>query len=597
MLHNKKETANIKKRIKNVAWILLACFLVIIFRLWYLQLIRGSQFRDRAKSNRIRLIHLNAPRGCIYDRDKNILVKNVGSFNVLAVPNEIKDIGATVKLLSEILGLERTFIMRKLYDLNSKEYSSIKLASNISLEKVILIEERSSLLPGIFIQIEPRRKYILGKNAAHITGHVRQIRKGEIEKKQYHIFQYNEFKGEGGVEEAFNDFLKGSEGGKQIEVNSRGEQVALLVEKKPERGSNVILTIDKHMQEFVSKLLEDKTGTIIVMNPQNGDILAMASRPSYEPEIFNTPVLQTDLDALEEQDAPLVNRAISALYAPGSIFKILIAAAGLKYHVVTCSKELECRGHLKVGKGTFYCWNRAGHGYMNMHNALVNSCDIYFYRLGLLLGVNRITDFADECGFGKLTGIKLPGEKSGLLPDKSWRKKRAWYSGDTALLSIGQSYLLVTPLQLVSLISAIANDGTMYRPRILLQTPPERIGKLPCAKEITRQIKKALCEVVSDKGTGKFAQVRGLEIAGKTSTVQVVKMEHITKYRNIPYKFRDHAMFVAFAPEKNPQIALVVVVEHGGEGGRVAAPIAKQIFKWYIKNRRNRKEKGYVNKF
>ncbi|MCK4401305.1 penicillin-binding protein 2, partial [bacterium] len=342
------------------------------------------------------------------------------------------------------------------------------------------------------------------------------------------------------------------------------------------------------MQEFVSKLLENKTGTIIVMNPQNGDILAMASSPSYDPEIFNAPVLQTDLDALGEKEAPLLNRAISALYAPGSIFKILIAAAGLKYHVVTCGQELECKGHLKVGKGIFYCWNRAGHGDMNMHKALRDSCDVYFYRLGLKLGVNRIANFADECGFGKLTGINLPVEKSGLLPDKSWRKKRAWYSGDTALLSIGQSYLLVTPLQLVNLISAIANGGTIYKPRIILQTQPEQIGSLPCSKEIIRQIKKALCEVVSNKGTGKFAQVKGLKIAGKTSTVQVVKMKHIAKYKEIPYKFRDHAMFVAFAPAKNPQIALVVVVEHGGEGGRVAAPIAKQIFKWYMKNRNDK---------
>jgi len=588
MLYDKKETAGIKKRIKGVAWILLACFLIIIFRLWYLQLIRGNQFRDRAKSNRIRLVHLNAPRGCIYDRYKNLLVKNVGSFNVLAVPNEIKDIGETVKLLSGILGLERTLIMRVLFSSDHEKYSPVKLASNISLEKVVSIEERSSLLPGIFIQIEPRRKYILGGNAAHITGHVRQIRKGEIEKKQYHIFQYNEFKGEGGVEEAANDFLKGSDGAKQIEVNSKGEQVAVLMEKKPERGSNVILTIDKHMQKFISRLLKNKTGAIIIMNPQNGDILAMASSPSYDPDIFNTPVLQTDLDALAKKDAPLLNRAISALYAPGSIFKILIAAAGLKYHVVTCPQELECKGHLKVGKGIFYCWNRGGHGYLNAHNALVNSCDVYFYRLGLLLGVNRIADFADECGFGKLTGIKLPGEKDGLIPDKSWRKNRAWYSGDTALLSIGQSYLLVTPLQLVNFVSAVANGGTIYEPRILLQAQPEQIGKLPFSRKIIKEIKKALCEVVSDKGTGKFAQVRGLEIAGKTSTVQVVKMKHVRKYKKIPYKFRDHAMFVAFAPAKNPQIALVVVVEHGGEGGKVAAPIAKQIFKWYIKNRGNK---------
>ncbi len=588
MLYNKKETANVKKRIKSLAWILLVGFLVIIFRLWYLQLIKGKQFKDKAMSNRIRLIHLNAPRGCIYDRDKNLLVENVSSFNVLAVPNEIKDINATAKLLSEILEIKQSFIMRKLYDLNSNEYSGIKLASNISLEKVILIEERSSLLPGIFIQIEPRRKYILGESAAHITGHVRQIRKGELEKRQYHIFQYNEFKGEGGVEEAANDFLKGSDGAKQIEVNSKGEQVAVLMEKKPERGSNVILTIDKHMQKFISRLLKNKTGAIIVMNPQNGDILAMASSPSYDPDIFNTPVLQTDLDALAKKDAPLLNRAISALYAPGSIFKILIAAAGLKYHVVTCSQELECKGHLKVGKGIFYCWNRGGHGYLNMRNAIKDSCDVYFYRLGLLLGVNRIADFADECGFGKLTGIKLPGEKDGLIPDKSWRKNRAWYSGDTALLSIGQSYLLVTPLQLVNFVSAVANGGTIYKPRILLQAQPERIGKLPCSRKIIKEIKKALCEVVSDKGTGKFAQVKGLEIAGKTSTVQVVKMKHTRKYRNIPYKFRDHAMFVAFAPVKNPQIALVVIIEHGGEGGKVAAPIAKRIFKWYIKNRLNK---------
>ena len=536
-------------------------------------------------SNRIRLIHINAQRGCIYDRYKNILVKNVSSFNVIAVPNEIKDIDATVNLLSEILGLKQTFIMRKLYDLNSKEYADIKLASNISLEKVILIEERNSLMPGIFIQVEPRRKYILGENAAHITGHVRQVKKGEIEKKQYHIFQYNEFRGEGGVEEAFDDLLKGVNGGKQIEINSRGEQVALLVEKKPERGSNIILTIDKQLQEFASKLLRDKTGTIIVMNPQNGDILAMTSSPSYDPDIFNTPVLQTDLDALGKKDAPLFNRTISALYAPGSIFKILIAAAGLKYQVITSSQKLECKGHLKIGKGILYCWDRAGHGYLNMRNAIKDSCDVYFYRLGLLLGVNRIADFADECGFGKLTGIKLPREKDGLIPDKSWRKNRTWYSGDTALLSIGQSYLLVTPLQLVNFVSAVANGGTIYKPRILLQAQPERIGKLPCSRKIIKEIKKALCEVVSDKGTGKFAQVKGLEIAGKTSTVQVVKMKHTRKYRNIPYKFRDHAMFVAFAPVKNPQIALVIVVEHGGEGGRVAAPIAKQIFKWYIKNK------------
>jgi penicillin-binding protein 2 len=384
-------------------------------------------------------------------------------------------------------------------------------------------------------------------------------------------------------------------------VDALGREIKDLRSVEPFPGNNLILTIDLDLQKIAEEAFQEKTGALIAMDPRNGRILAMVSKPSFDPDTFAGSISLEEWKSLTENPlSPLQNKGIQGQYPPGSVFKIITAIAGLETGAITPNTQLTCRGIYPYGNRGFRCWREEGHGTINLHRAIVESCDIFFYQLGLKVGVDAIAHYAEEFGLGSSTGIALPHEKSGIVPSTSWKKRRLgapWYSGETLSLAVGQGYINATPLQLLMLISAIANGGRLYLPQVtekvedvygnlLKEYPVEEIGRVDVSEKTLRIIQAALMGAVNDpRGTGWACVLKEAKVAGKTGTAQVIKIPQNFKKGDmdrLPWKHRDHAWFVAYAPFENPVIAVVVLVEHGGYGGAAAAPIAKRVIEKYL---------------
>jgi penicillin-binding protein 2 len=369
----------------------------------------------------------------------------------------------------------------------------------------------------------------------------------------------------------------------------------------PFPGNNLILTIDLDLQRVAEEAFQDKRGALIAMDPKTGKILAMVSKPSFDPDLFTRNISTEEWKSLmENPHHPLQNKGIQGQYPPGSVFKIVTAIAGLESGVITPDTQLTCTGTYPYGNRDFRCWKEGGHGTLSLHRAIVESCDIYFYQVGLKVGVDRIAHYANELGLGRATGIHLPHEKPGIVPSSSWKKKRLgvqWYSGETLSLAVGQGYLNATPIQLVSLISAVSNGGKFYLPQVverveniygtvLKEYPPVEIGRANISENTLRIVQEALSGVVNEPhGTGWACALKGVRVAGKTGTAQVIRMAQNFRKGDMdrmPLKFRDHAWFVAYAPCENPRIATAVLVEHGGFGAAAAVPIAKKVIEKYL---------------
>jgi penicillin-binding protein 2 len=407
--------------------------------------------------------------------------------------------------------------------------------------------------------------------------------------------------GKYGVEYEWEAHLRGVDGGRQIEVDALGREIKPLRSIEPFPGNNVVLTIDLDLQKAAEEAYQDKSGALIAMDPKTGRILAMVSKPSFDPSIFARGVTAEEWKALMDHPFhPLRNKGIQGQYPPGSVFKIVTAIAGLETGAITPQTQISCNGFFSYGNRDFRCWKEKGHGTLNLHQALVESCDVYFYQVGLKVGVDAIGHYAGELGLGRKTGIGLPHEKAGIVPTTSWKKKRfgvPWYSGETLSVAIGQGYLNTTPLQLATLISAIANGGRFYLPRIVERVesiygeelkgyPPVETGRADISEKTLRVIQEALMGAVNEpRGTGGACALKQVKVAGKTGTAQVIRMAADFKkgdMNRMPLKFRDHAWFAAYAPFEDPQIAVAILVEHGGYGGVAAAPIAKKVIAKYF---------------
>jgi penicillin-binding protein 2 len=367
---------------------------------------------------------------------------------------------------------------------------------------------------------------------------------------------------------------------------------------KSHPGNNLFLTIDLDLQMTAEALLQGKEGAIVAMNPQNGQILAMVSHPSYDPSLFAGGINHDDWETLIQNPFhPLQNRAVQGQYAPGSVFKVITAIAGLEEGVISPQEILFCGGSYRFGNRTYRCWKRGGHGKVKLHRALVESCDVYFYQVGQRLGIDTLARYAKGFGFGKATGISLNDEKPGLIPSSEWKKKvynEPWYKGETLSCAIGQGFVLVTPLQLLNALSAIATEGILYLPQLVGRTErangkllksykPIWIGKIPVSPENLMLIREALLGVVNeDRGTGRVARIKGVPVSGKTGTAQVISLREDVKEEDTPYEYRDHAWFVAYAPMESPIISVAVLVEHGGHGASASAPIARKVIQKYI---------------
>ncbi len=590
-------TVDIQGRLPFLAAFIIFVTLILFIRLWYLQAVKGEYYHDQAESNRIRPVKIRPPRGIIYDRNGRPIVENVLTFDVSLVPEDTQDLDATINKLSTIVKLRPEAIHATLDDSASvrSKYEPLKIREEAPWDEVAVVEAHQEDLAGAIIEPEHRRHYPYAGLASHQLGYIGKVSPSQRKQEQTDIGLLT---GQGGLEKVYDRYLRGIAGRRMIQVNAAGRKVKDLGIEEPRPGTDIYLTIDLDVQKVAEEALGDRQGAVVAMDPNSGEILALASHPNYDPNLFPRGISPKDWIRLTNDPThPLYNRAIQSVYPPGSTFKIIVALAGLDSGVIKLDDKVACRGYIQSGKHSFRCWKKGGHGAISFHRAIVESCDVYFYTMGERIGWDRVAEYAKKLGYGSLTGIPLPDEKPGLIPTTEWKKARTkepWYAGDTYINSIGQGFVLVSPIQACQMISAVANGGYFYRPTLLKQTrnretgavkvfTSERLNRIVLDASALEEVRKALTGVVSEPGgTGHAAQSPFTTVAGKTGTAQVIAQK--IPGRKLSGKTQDHAWFIAYAPVDDPKIAVAVLVEHGGHGGGAAAPVARSVIEEYMKN-------------
>jgi penicillin-binding protein 2 len=574
-------------------------FTLVGVRLWYLQLEKGSEMRSLSEHNRIRLVRLPGSRGVVYDRHGEILIDNRPSFDVVFVPEDARDRRKTLQNLAHYLG-ETEPVLHQAVRAPSKRppYEGIVLRRDVDWEGVVALETHQLDLPGLSLQVVPRRFYPYGSLAAHLLGYVGEVNESEL-RDDTSTYRLGDLAGKAGLEKAWDTDLQGTAGGEEVEVDAFGRRVRVLQQVPDLPGNTLTLTLDRDLQETAENALGAADGAIVALDPRNGEVLVMVSHPAYDANIFARGIRRDEWRTLvQDPKHPLNNRAVQGQFPPGSTFKIAVAAAALERGVATPASSVSCSGGIPFGNHFFRCWRKGGHGTVSFHTAIVQSCDVFFYTMGQRLGVDPIAEYAHRLGLGIPTGIGLEHEKTGTIPDTQWKRRRfdqPWFSGETLSVAIGQGYVTATPLQMANFVATVANGGTRYRPRYVKridspdgtssrETEPEVLGRADLKPSTLAQLHSAMRDVVmNDSGTGKKARVVGVEVAGKTGTSQVVTMGDRERSNKGAEATRDHAWFIAFAPVEAPEIAIACIVEHaGGGGGAIAAPIVQQILAHYF---------------
>ncbi|MGC4096075.1 MAG: penicillin-binding protein 2 [Nitrospira sp.] len=574
---------------------LLLVVVLLGLRLWHLQILEGPYYRDLSENNRTRLVLLEPARGLIYDRHGVLLANNVPSFSLYVMLEDVKDRDVLIQQLTDLLGLDPVLVRKKMMTKGSKLLPR-KIKDRMTLRDATLVESHRLDMPGVMIQVESQRNYPGGATAAHLLGYVGEVSADQLEKPEFIDLHQGSIVGQYGVEKSFDRHMRGMAGQKSVEVDALGHEKKASVVERPQAGNDLYLTIDVRLQKVAEDLLGEEQGAIVALDPNSGDILAMASRPGFDPNVLSRELTAKQwVEIVQDEGRPLNNRASQGQYPPGSTFKIPMAVAALETKTMSPSSTVFCNGGYQFGKRLYHDWKASGHGYVDLHNALVHSCDVYFYTIGQRMGIDVMAEFGKDFGLGKATGVELPSERSGIMPSTAWKQKaknEQWLPGETISAAIGQGYVTVTPLQMASLVGTVANDGVSYRPRLvqavmdrtsgnLQELPAVPRGKLNAKPETFRVIKNALADVVT-KGTATKAKSSMVTIGGKTGTAQVAALRTGPE-ENIPKKFRDHAWFVAFAPVESPKIAVAVLAEHMGHGGAAAAPLAKEVIETYMK--------------
>ncbi|MBU0467937.1 MAG: penicillin-binding protein 2 [Candidatus Omnitrophica bacterium] len=548
-------------RIKIIRIIFVISFIIIICGLFYVQAIRGQYYYDLSVNNRIRIVHLEGWRGNIKDRNGKVLADNRISYDVMITPQEIKNIKDLFEFLSKALNVDK----EKLIDIYRRNkiapFAPVIVAKDIDRMQAIVIEENKYLFPSLFVQESYKRIYPFDKVGAHILGYVDKVNRSRIERFKEYGYSFRSTMGYSGVEEYYDSYLKGQEGGLQIEVNSQGKQVRLLSIKQPTKGQDITLTIDNDLQLMSSQLLEGKNGVIIVMDNENGEILSMVSTPSYDPNIFSDSRKRKMMPQLfSDLNSPLLNRAVSGVFPPGSVFKVVVAVSGLASKKMTKHTTFDCKGSYELAGMKFGCTHV--HGMQNLVQSLAHSCNVYYYNLGLLVGADRMNQWARALGLGEPTHIDLPFEKSGYVPSRRQGilfGKRKWYTGDTLNFSIGQGDTLTSPLQLVKMMATVANDGSEVQPHVIKLIGSDPVETYSFKREVKiddsvfGEVKKGLRAAVSEySGTAHVLDIEGLYVAGKTGTAQSSRnKEH-------------HAWFIGYVIGEKRKLSFCVFLEHGG---------------------------------
>ena len=571
-------------------------------RLYYLQVVESDKYASLADDNRINFRLLAPPRGRITDRNGYPIADNQRNYRLLLISENTQSVEGTLHAIEKIIPLGETEKRRIIRDAKrNKSFVPVTVRENLAWSEVTRIEVNTPDLPGVLIDVGESRDYPHGHEFAHVLGYVAAVSPGETTGDP--LLDLPGFRiGKAGIEKVHDLALRGSGGNSQVEVNAFGRVIRELSRQEGTPGAEVQLSLDARLQRFTAERIAEESATVVVMDVNNGEVLALTSSPSFDPNQFNQGLSTKEWNALVTNPrSPLINKSIQGQYAPGSTFKMIVALAALESGIVTTDTTFFCNDSIRLGNAKFHCWKRGGHGTMNCLSAITQSCDVYFYEVAKRVGIQRIADMANRMGLGAPLGIDLPGESAGLIPTPEWKKSAigsSWQKGETVILGIGQGYILTTPLQLATMTARLANGGIAVKPYLTRQVlNPERKASehvIPPAETIgispanLAHIRKAMTQVANTPhGTAYHSRIEeeGMAMAGKTGTVQVRRISKaeretgVRKNKDLPWKERDHALFVGFAPVDKPRFAVSVVVEHGGSGSGAAAPIARDVLR------------------
>ncbi len=587
---------SLRSRALAITILVFAAFLVLVVRLWYLQIVQGGNLRALAENNRLRQVTFPDFRGNIFDRNGIELVSSRPAFDIVLIREDIPKLDDLFLSLEKLIPFDKGKVKMEIMSIPA--FEPYVIAHDISRNIAAKIEEHRYELPGVSLGVKPIRVYRYNSFATHLIGYLGEISPRQLKAGMFQGYKQGDIIGKYGVEKVLEPLLRGSKGKKIIEVNATGRELNVVKKFDAGAGKDIFLSLDFNAQVAAEKAMEGKRGAVVALKPSTGEVLVMVSSPGFDLNQFADGVDPAYWKSLlKNRYHPLNNRAIQGLYPPASTYKILVALAGLEEGVIDEDTAFTCSGKFKLGKKVYRCWNKYGHGKIKLKRAIEQSCDIYFYNLGLKLGVDGIASWAKKFGLGRITGIALEHEKSGLIPTRAWKSKHRheeWIKGETLSTAIGQGFNLVTPLQMASLISSFANGGQLLQPQLLKLHDSDAdmkelgLSQVPFIPENLEKVQDALYGVVNRKGgTGRRARIKGYTVAGKTGTAQVVGQTEVdleTDKEDIPEKFRDHAWFIGYAPYEAPEIAVAVIVEHAGHGGSVAAPVAQKVMKSYLES-------------
>lgn len=577
---------------------------VMLSGYWKLQIVDAQRYLEMAERNRIRTMPIPAPRGRMLDRENRVLVDSYPGFAVLLLRDDPQEVDKHLPAVAEGLGVNLADLQKQLEDARSlANYEPIKIKLDATPADIAFVEAHRADIPVLELLIQHRRNYLRGQMGdgfmSHVSGYVSEASEREIARSGGRLVP-GDVIGKAGLERQYNDILMGVDGKRRAIVNSLGREVARLDQTEPVPGKDIQLTIDYDLQLVAETALAGRKGSVVALDPRSGEVLAMLSHPAPDPNHFAVRISAEEWRRLNEHpDKPMLNRAIQAQLAPGSVFKVMMAAAMLETKVVPETFSTFCPGHADFYGRMFRChvYGKGGHGWTTLHTAVTQSCDIFFYNLGQRLGIDRIAYYAEKMGLGRPTGIDLPSEASGLVPSEGWKQrvfKEKWYAGETISVAIGQGALTTTPLQLAYSVGGIASGGVFRQPHLLKGTKPVEYH-FPLSEDTTEKVTQAMFGVVNeDNGTARGSRLQGVEFCGKTGTSQLISFEGLARLRGkTTRRFTENAWFVGYAPRRNPEIVVAVLVEHGEHGSAAAAPIARDIIRRYYEKKGARDQKQY----
>ena len=576
-----------RARLRWIQWLLVTLFLGLFLKLWHLTVVDFTHHSVAAERNRTRTIPIRAPRGVIYDRQGRVLASSVSSFNLVCYRSEAPDMKATVDFLVQGLGLDRQSLEQRLAVTDGySPYQPLVVKKSLTMAEVAYLLSRKVEHPELDVLAEPKRSYPYGELAAHVLGYVGEASRVQLETAEFSEFRAGDIVGKYAVERVYNRHLAGRNGSRKILVDSLGRTIDEMGRDPPEEGAALELTLDLDLQTAAEEQLGGRRGAVVAFDPRSGEILAMVSQPAFDPNRFASRISRKEWEHLVgDEHHPLQNRALQSTFAPGSVFKLVVALAGLEWGDIDPNRSYSCAGGVNLYGHHFRCWKKGGHGSVSLREAIRSSCNVYFYQLGKSLGIDLISGFGHSIGLDRPTGIDLVGEVAGLVPSKEWKRRtfrQQWYRGETVSVAIGQGPVHLTPLQLARMVGILATGSAAPLHVARNQVPKGRLpGNTPAihlSSDNLDLVREAMWEVVNRFGTGRAAQVNGFDVCGKTGTAQTIGREGLSKLdEGQASRFTANAWFVGFAPQKLPEIAVVVLVEAGGSGGAVAAPIAAKI--------------------